>query len=71
MTEAKRIGHTQPLKIHKRLLIYALTAHPEDLHSVFPEPCPFKTADEAIKALQEHPGTWIVDGVLSEDNGTE
>lgn len=58
------LGKSQPVRIHKNLVIRALEAHPEDLKMVFPDG-PYATATEAIEALRAHPGTWIVDGVLS------
>ena len=59
------------MKMHKNLVIRVLRDHPEDLKQCFPEPCPFSTAEEAIEALEKHPGTWIIDGVLSTENGEE
>jgi hypothetical protein len=53
------------LRIHKNLLIRVLREHPEDVGVVMPD---YKTAADAIAALEEHPGTWIVDGVLTVDS---
>ena len=58
------IERTEPLRIHKNLVIRALREHPEDLEKITPS---FKTAAEAIAALEAHPGQWIVNGVLTVD----
>ena len=52
-----------PLKIHKNLVIRALTLNPKDCKRIAPS---FQTAEEAIAALKAHPGEWIVDGVLED-----
>lgn len=53
----------KPMQIHKNLVIKCLQDHPEDLDKIF-HAGQFKTATEAIAALQEHPGEWIVGGFL-------
>ena len=57
----------QPIRVHKGLVAKWLDAHPETLKDFFPDG-PWATAEEAVKALREHPATWIVDGVLSADD---
>lgn len=64
------ILHTEPMRIHKNLIIRALEAHPEDFEQVFPDGR-FKTAEEAIAALKAHPAEWVVNGVLKADTEGE
>lgn len=63
MTKMTIIERTQPMWMHKRLVIQALELHPEDLSNIFPGGT-FTTAREAIEAMQEHKGEWFVDGRL-------
>lgn len=67
MTDDKKQLDFQPLKMHKNLVILCLQNHPEDLDKIFADGR-FKTAAEAISALQAHPGEWIIGGVLSDNN---
>ena len=59
-----RIEQTEPARIHKGLIIRALRAHPDCLAMAFPNG-EYRTAAEAIAALEAHPGTWIIDGKLT------
>jgi hypothetical protein len=60
----KMTERTEPMRIHKNLVIRVLTDHPEDLAQVAPE---WKgTAAELIDALNAHPGQFFVRGVLEE-----
>lgn len=54
------------LRIHKRLVIRILQEEPERLSEIMPDWD--GTASEAVKALQQHSGTWIVDGVLTNES---
>lgn len=56
------IERTEPMRVHKRLVINVLRAHPEDMNLVMPE-WP-GTAEEFIAELEARPGEWFVDGVL-------
>jgi hypothetical protein len=56
------IERTQPMRIHKNLVIKCLREHPEDLRQILGEQ--FATAEEAIVWLEKNPAEWIVNGVL-------
>ena len=49
------------MKYHKRLIIAGLRRYPEGLPKMMPE---FDTVEEAVAALEAHPGQWVVDGEL-------
>lgn len=53
---------TLAMRIEKRLVIQALKRWPEDYARLIPG---FKSAKEAIDALEAHPGEWFIDGMLS------
>ena len=60
------IEYTEPLKVHKGLVIRALLTNPEDLLKIMTDQCPFETAQEAIAALRADPREWFIDGLLKE-----
>lgn len=57
------IERTEPMKIHKRLVISLLRAHPDrgELIPGWPG-----TVEEFIAALEAAPGEWFVGGVLQD-----
>lgn len=56
------IERTEPIRIHKNLVIRCLHEHPEDLAQIAPD---FKgSAKEFIAALTADPREWIVGGEL-------
>jgi hypothetical protein len=46
---------------HKNFIIEGLRRFPEELPKMMPE---YSSVEEAIKALEAHPGEWVVDGEL-------
>lgn len=56
------IERTLPLSIHKNLVIRAIESDPSGFRDIVG--ATFETAEEAIEAIREHEGTWIVDGQL-------
>lgn len=59
---------TLPLTVHKNLIIDALRRWPEDCAKFMPT---FNRAEDAIAALEAHPGEWIVNGELVEGDPAE
>ena len=49
------------MKYSKQFIINGLRRYPEQLPKMMPE---FKTVEEAVSALEAHPGKWVVDGEL-------
>ena len=65
MSSIKPMNSIKPMRVHKNAVIYFLRRYPEDMPKVLPE---FDgTSEEAIKWFEEHPGTWLVDGVFVDD----
>lgn len=62
--EREIIMPTQPMRIHKRIVIQVLRAHPEDLTKLAPEWS--GTAQEFIRELESRPGQYFIGGVLEE-----
>lgn len=61
---AGKTGGTEPMRIHKRLVIMFLQANPAELHAIAAD---WKgDAASYIKALEEHPGEWFLRGELLE-----
>lgn len=58
---------TQPMKVHKGLVLRVLREHPEDFREVVPETFT-GTLEEYLAALEAAPGQYFVGGTLE---GTE
>lgn len=54
-------GKTVPMAIHKGVVIKALQDHPGLAKELYPDT---PSAEEAIKALEEHDGEWFVGNTL-------
>jgi hypothetical protein len=60
-----KMSKVKPMRVHKNAVIHFLIHYPEDMPKILPE---FDgTPEEAIKWFQEQPGTWLVEGVLVDD----
>lgn len=56
------IQRTEPMKIHKNVVIRFLLTHPEELSQLAPEWS--GTAEDLIAELERRPGQYFVGGVL-------
>lgn len=58
------IQRTEPMKLHKSIVIAVLRSHPEDRNILIPE---WKgTIEEYIQELENRPGQYFVGGQLEE-----
>ena len=65
MSPVKRTNSVKSMRVHKSAVIHFLTHYPEDMPKILPEFA--GTPEEAIKWFEEQTGTWLVDGVLVDD----
>tara|TARA_Y100001963_G_C6723586_1_gene420297 strand:+ start:859 stop:1098 length:240 start_codon:yes stop_codon:yes gene_type:complete len=60
-----KMSKVKPMRVHKNAVIHFLIHYPDDMPKILPE---FDgTPEEAIKWFEEQPGTWLVEGVLVDD----
>jgi len=62
------IERTEPMRVHKRIVILWLEAHPEDEEQIVPEEWRGRLP-EYLDALRKAPGEWFVNGTLEEKEG--
>ncbi len=65
MAKGKKKSGFIPLSVHKNFLIMGLQGRDgEEVCKMMFTDGRYKTAAEAIAALEAHPGEWVVDGFL-------